>query len=170
MITEKEKVFKNIENLIRELVFQLKTHSSENLVSVVLFGSFARGDFHECSDIDLLLIFEELPSSFFERSKLFDKMEQKVKPEFKSFREMRYLCQFMPIMKTRSEASYHSPLYLDMVEDAKILYDKGDFFQTVLSEIKQRLLELGAKRKYLKSGGWYWDLKPDYQYGEVIEI
>ena len=131
MISEKEKVFKNIENLVRKLVFQLKTHSSENLVSVVLFGSFARGDFHEYSDIDLLLIFEELPSSFFERSKLFDKMEQKVKPEFKSLREMGYLCQFMPIMKTRSEASYHSPLYLDMVEDAKILYDKGDFFQTI---------------------------------------
>ena len=170
MIPEKEKIFTTVKNLVRKLVWELKSHFSGNLVSVVLFGSFARGDFHECSDIDLLLVFEELPSSFFQKSKLFDKVEQKVKPEFKSLREMGYLCQFMPIMKTRSEASYHSPLYLDMVEDAKILYDKGDFFKTVLNEIKQRLSELGAKRKYLKSGGWYWDLKPDYQYGEVIEI
>lgn len=170
MIPEKEKVFKSVDNLVRRLALELKTDFSDNFVSAVLFGSFARGDFHELSDIDLLLIFDELPSSFFQRSKLFDKVEQKVKPEFKSLREMGYLCQFMPVMKTRSEASYHSPLYLDMVEDAKILYDKGDFFKTVLSEIKQRLSELGAKRKYLKSGGWYWDLKPDYQYGEVIEI
>jgi len=51
MTLEKERVSKNVENLVRKLVCELKTHLGENLVSVALFGSFARGDFHECSDI-----------------------------------------------------------------------------------------------------------------------
>ena len=76
----------------------------------------------------------------------------------------------MPIMKTREEASYHSPLYLDMVVEGVILYDREGFFGSILDEIGRKLKKLGARRKYLKSGGWYWDLKPDYKPGEVIEI
>lgn len=155
---------------LKKLVKELRAHFGDELVSVVLFGSFARGDFDQRSDIDLLIVFEELPSSFFERSRLFDMAERRVEADFRPMKEMGYLCQFMPVLKTRQEAFYHSPLYLDIVEDGKILYDKSEFIKGVLNDIRLKLSELGAQRKYLEGGGWYWDLKPDYQYGEIIEI
>jgi predicted nucleotidyltransferase len=39
-----------------------------DLVSIVLFGSFARGDVRQHSDVDLLLVVEELPKDWRERS------------------------------------------------------------------------------------------------------
>jgi uncharacterized protein len=56
-----------------------------------------------------------------------------------------------------------------MVEDARVLYDKGDFFVRQLARLRQRLTELGAKRIW-KGNAWYWDLKPDYRPGEVFEL
>jgi len=67
------------------------------------------------------------------------------------------------------EAKKLRPLYLDMVSDAIILHDKNDFFRQVLNRLRRRLRELGAKRIRLGKL-WYWDLKPDYRFGEFIEI
>ena len=39
-----------------------------------------------------------------------------------------------------------SPLYLDMVEDAIIAYDKDDFFKKILERVRKRLEELGVKK------------------------
>jgi hypothetical protein len=29
---------------------------------------------------------------------------------------------------------------------------------------------LGSRRVYLADGSWYWDLKPDFRPGEVVEL
>jgi len=39
-----------------------------------------------------------------------------------------------------------------------------------LLELKMRLLKLGAKRIFIDKERWYWDLKPDYKFGEVIAV
>ena len=72
-------------------------------------------------------------------------------------------------IKTPEEAEQFTPLYLDMTEDATILYDQAGFFQSVLDRLRERLKALGAQR--IRQGEvWYWKLKPDYQWGEVIEL
>ena len=73
------------------------------------------------------------------------------------------------MLKTPEEAKRLVPLYLDMVEDAILIYDKGGFFKSVLERLRQKLEELGARRVKL-GRGWYWVLKPDAKFGEVIEI
>ena len=72
--------------------------------------------------------------------------------------------------KTPEEARHHSPLYLDMVEDAVLLVDRDGFFTTVLDAMRARMRELGSRRVFLDDGNWYWDLKPDFRFGEVVEI
>lgn len=39
----------------------------------------------------------------------------------------------------------------------------------VLEDLKRRLEELGAKRVWV-GDKWYWVLKPDIKFGEVVEI
>jgi len=56
---------------------------------------------------------------------------------------------------------------MDMVEDAHLLLDEGQFFQSKLESFRQRLRELGA-HKVQRDGDWYWDIKPDLKTGEVI--
>ncbi|MEM2550445.1 MAG: nucleotidyltransferase domain-containing protein, partial [Nitrososphaerota archaeon] len=83
--------------------------------------------------------------------------------------ELGYHVEFSPVIKTPEEARVFSPLYLDMVEDAVILFDRDGFFDGVLRRLRGRLQELGAERVRLGKA-WYWRLKRDYSFGDVIEI
>jgi len=74
------------------------------------------------------------------------------------------------IVKTPEEAAFHTPLYLDVVEDGILLLDRDRFFENVLTSMRSRMRELGSRRVFLPDGSWYWDLKPDFRPGDVVEI
>jgi predicted nucleotidyltransferase len=137
----------------------------ERLISLVLFGSLARGDARETSDIDLLVVAAGFPRSLSARRRL-------LLEEWARVRSERRLAnvEWNLVAKTPEEASYHSPLYLDMVEDAVLLFDRDHFFAAVLDAMRARMRALGSRRVHLPDGTWYWDLKPDFRFGEVVEI
>ncbi len=64
-------VMEKIQELVLKLIHSLKNslieHCGDNLVSLVVFGSLARGDFGLNSDIDLLLIFRQFLDSYSEK-------------------------------------------------------------------------------------------------------
>ena len=60
-----------------------------------------------------------------------------------------------------------APLFLDMVEDARILYDPERLLAAYLDRLRARLRELGSRRIWL-GNAWYWELKPDLKPGEVF--
>jgi hypothetical protein len=60
-------------------------------------------------------------------------------------------------------------LFLDMLDDSKILFERDGFFRQEMSSLRERLARLGAKRIW-KGNAWYWDLKPDYICGEEFQI
>ena len=57
-----------------------------------------------------------------------------------------------------------------MVEDAVLILDRGSLFEDVLAGMRERMRELGSRRVHLPDGSWYWDLKPDFRWGDVVEI
>jgi len=71
------------------------------------------------------------------------------------------------VFKTPEEAEAGSPLFLDMVDDARILYDCDGFLEELLERLRQRLAELGSRRVW-RGNSWYWVLKPDLAPGEAI--
>lgn len=140
----------------------------DKLISVVVFGSVARGEARRDSDIYLLIVIEGLPKSRFKRQDIFMEVEDSIMDIIDSFQSRGYLIDFSPILKTPEEASRIIPIYLDMIEDAIIIYDRN-FMVNVFGRLKKKLIELGAER--IRMGkGWYWILKKDYKFGEVIEI
>ena len=57
---------KKPESKLQELVTRLQQACGENLVSVVLYGSAAREDFHEqFSDVNVLVVLQHLQASSF---------------------------------------------------------------------------------------------------------
>lgn len=158
----------NPELLVSRFQEMLEEELGENLVSLVLYGSVARGDYRPDSDVDLLVVCETLPSNRWQRWDPILAVEERLRQEF-SGPGSAPLPYLSIILKDRREAAYHSPLYLDLTEDARILLDRGGFFEGVLEEIRLRLKALGSQRKFLGEG-WYWDLKPDLKPGEVVEI
>ncbi len=158
------------ETLLKKLLSEIRIHFKKNLISVVLYGSMARGEVTKDSDIDLLIISDNLPKERSRRQDIFMEMEKESDEEVKKIYE-KWGCYpyISPILKTKDETRILSPLYLDMVTDAKILYDKDDFFKNVLEKLRLELKSLNA-RKITVGKKWYWDLKPDYKFGEVIKI
>ncbi|MEM4966355.1 MAG: nucleotidyltransferase domain-containing protein, partial [Sulfolobales archaeon] len=121
------------------------------------------------SDIDILIVLENPPKSRMKRQELFMLVEEGVEEEVERLRSQGYNVDFSPIIKSVSEARRVSPIYLDMVEDAVILYDRENFFTNILNNLREKLRELGAER--VRCGRkWYWRLKRDYKFGEVIEL
>ena len=137
----------------------------EGLISVVLFGSVARREARPTSDIDVLLVAEGLPRSQADR-------RQPFLDAWEAVRTARGLApvEWNLVVKTPHQATYRSPLYLDMVEDAILILDRGRFFEEVLAGMRGRMRELGSRRIHLPDGTWYWDLKPDFRWGDVVEI
>lgn len=135
------------------------------LRSLVLFGSLARGLGTAQSDVDILVIAEGFPHSLAER-------RRPLLAAWSHARRRHVLpaVEWNLVTKTPEEARFHSPLYLDIVEDGILLVDRGRFFETVLDAMRARMRELGSRRVFLDDGSWYWDLKPDFRFGEVVEI
>lgn len=162
----KEK-FRELEKLLLSMI---KSHYGERLISVVIFGSVARETQAFDSDLDVLIIAKDLPKGRMKRIGEFENVEEKIEPFLESLRKEDGINTYISaVMKTPEEAEKGSPLFLDMVEDAKILFDKKGFFEKRLDKLRKRLKELGSKRIW-RGNAWYWDLKPDYTPGEVFEI
>jgi hypothetical protein len=151
------------------LLGEAKVFYGEKLVSFAVFGSVARQTYRFDSDLDILIIAKELPRGRMRRIGQFAAIEQRVEPFLESLQKEGIRTDISPIFKTPEEAQRGSPLFLDMVEDALILYDRDRFFSKILDRLRNRLKELGAKRVWT-GNVWHWVLKPDYRPGEVIEL
>lgn len=158
-----------LRHVAREYANGLQDVLAENLVSVVLFGSVARGEATTSSDIDLLIVMEDLPHGRFRRLATLEPIEARLTNELERLEEEGICPRLACLVKTRKEAERVIPLYLDIVEDGVIFYDKGGFFHQVLANVKEKLQSLGSKR--LQMGRVrYWDLKPDLSRGQRFDI
>ncbi len=141
----------------------------ERLVSLVVFGSVGRGTPRQDSDIDLLVVARELPPGRVRRVEEFSAVEEALQGALMEARTQGVETYLSPVFKTPEEVRAGSPLFLDMLDDARILYDEGEFFASEMRAFRERLERLGARRVWV-GDSWYWDLKPDYRSGEVFEI
>ncbi|PVU74588.1 hypothetical protein DDW11_05740 [Sulfolobus sp. SCGC AB-777_G06] len=155
--------------LLNNMLKIMKEEFKDDLISVVVYGSVARGDNRNDSDVDLLIIMKNLPKdSMLKRIRVFEtKVEDKLNLD--EYWKMRYYISLSPVLKTPEEAEKFSPLYLDMVYDAVILYDRNYFFTRILQKLRDRLKELGAERVRMGKK-WYWVLKKDSRFGETVEL
>jgi predicted nucleotidyltransferase len=141
----------------------------DQLLAVVLFGSVARGDAVAGSDVDLLIVARDLPAGQFARKRLLAAADAAFEPDVVAAESRGVEVRLARIVRTPEEAARIVPLYLDMTEDAVLLVDRGGFFAGVLDRLRASLRRSGAKRVRL-GATWYWDLKPDFVVGDVVEL
>jgi predicted nucleotidyltransferase len=139
------------------------------LVSLVLYGSVARGTMRPDSDIDLLVVATPLPRGRMPRVQEFEAVERALTPALAEAARAGVHACLSPVFKTPGEVEHGSPLFLDMTLEARILFDKGGFFAHYLEGLRERMQVLGSRRKQL-AGGYYWVLKPDWKPGEEIVL
>ncbi|MFN3604040.1 MAG: nucleotidyltransferase family protein [Leptonema sp. (in: bacteria)] len=160
-------LLEKIEIFVPMLIKEISGFYKDRLISLVLFGSVARKKFTETSDIDVLIIVSALPNNRFARNIEFLEVENSLKKNLNhlGLRQM----EISPILKTKEEVQIGSPLFIDMIEDAIILFDRHNFFFSILKNLQNRLKQLGAERIW-RGNSWHWKLKSNYQFGEEFYI
>ena len=132
------------------IVTTLNKKMGDDLIAAALFGSYARGDYQEGSDIDILLIARNLSENHVERMVFLNKavVECKRSPGF--------------VPKTPEEFDRGFPsFYLDLGLDAIILYDTKEFLEQRLKRIREiteeaGLYRTGSRHKF----SWNWKKRP----------
>lgn len=161
---------------LRRLIEIFSKELGEVLISVVLYGSLVKDTFKlGGSDVDLLYVVEDGVRDLWAR-------EQELFTLFKSTWEYR-ACDYWLRMRgfygypdvsvvalRRSHAQVFQPIYLDMLLHKATLYDRGGFFDGLMSKLKEELKALGARRVEYADGTWCWFLKPKADPGELIKI
>lgn len=133
-------------SIFNKLVTCYKEYMGDHLISIVLFGSRARGDAKETSDYDLFIIAEELPPKPFKRV-LF--IRSPLKGQFEE--------KFCIIAKTPEEVlSDFPPLFLNLGLDGIILFDRNDFFKNLQEKIRSIIRQARLLRKK-DNGDFYWE-------------
>ena len=155
------------ETILERLVNELQETYGARLVAVAVYGSVGRGTMREDSDVDLLIVARNL-SGRSRRGRELDAVEHRMTPFLEPRVDGASPIVLSPVIKTPEEVRAGSPLFLDMVEDARILWDPERFLASYLAGLRERLRRMGARRIPWK-GAWYWDLKPDFQPGDVFE-
>jgi predicted nucleotidyltransferase len=158
-------------DLGEEYVQAVKAHFRDRLVSICFFGSAARGEASLESDIDVLIVAEDLPRDLGLRVRDTNSIHESVKKgqAYRRLRSEGRSAFISDIYLSPEEARSHPPILLDIVDHGVIVYDRGGFLAAVLEDIRRKLNELGA-RKVVAKKGYYWVLKPDAKPTEVVEI
>jgi len=141
----------------------------ERLVSVALFGSVARGTANEHSDIDLFVVIRDLPVGAFARREVVEPVHQTLLSKLNELLLAGIYTDLIEVLRTPEEAGRFHMLYLDMMLEARLLYDRDDFMKTRLARVRRKAQELGSTRRQIGDVS-YWDLKPDFVPGEVIVL
>lgn len=140
------------------------------LNSFAVYGSVARGTASEGSDVDVLVISDDFHGSLASRIDKLYQVEEALKNELSWLRRHGVLTMISFYPLRPDEARRIPILFLDLTDEAVILYDENRFLETLLLEFKAKLLAKGAKRVSIDKRRWYWDLNPSYKFGEKIEI
>jgi len=156
--------------LLKALEDAVRRHYGGDLVTLALFGSVARGTHTPESDLDLLVIAKNLPDGRVRRVRDFmEHVEDPLEHVLVRPRQPGDQLELSPIIKTPKEVEAGSYLFLDMIEEALILVDRGDSFRGYLDRLREKLRTWGAHKVYEK-GGYYWVLKPDWKRGEILDL
>jgi len=143
-----------------ELLLSIQKKLKGQLRALVLYGSSARGEIKEGSDIDLYIIADGLPDDRVERSLYLARLVAECGFERKiSLRGKR-----------PEELNDILPLYLDIAEDGLILYDPDMLARLFFQKVKKAREEKGLVRYRTPDGYYGWAPLRPLKPGERIEL
>ncbi len=119
-----------------KIVEEMKRYFGSELVSVVLFGSQARGTAGEYSDIDLVVIVEGITSDWREQDKII--IELKRSPGLTRLPVSIILKSPDTVIASLDVVQ---PLLFGILKSYKVLYDLSNFFETQAEVYRKHMQE-----------------------------
>ncbi|PKP54300.1 MAG: hypothetical protein CVT90_01955 [Candidatus Altiarchaeales archaeon HGW-Altiarchaeales-3] len=141
--------------LLSEFIQECKNNFGNELISIILFGSYARKTHTEYSDIDLLVIARGLPKNRITRHKILNNVKLKF--------IYKYHVRISPVFMEPGDFSTKNinPLIYGILTGYNVIYDPMNFQNKFLVRLKPRIHE--KKPIYIED-------KQQWQIAEMIEM
>lgn len=142
---------------------------SGNLLGLVVYGSVARKTEHSQSDIDILVVLNQVPKIRYERTDFF--IDQIETPILKGFtpKESEFQIEINPNIKSYEELTAGSFLNFTIASEGSILFEKDQLITEYFTKLRNRFKEMGVQ-KIPYAGGFYYDFLPKAKSLEVFEL
>ncbi|EHP88513.1 nucleotidyltransferase domain-containing protein [Methanotorris formicicus] len=129
---------KMLNKILNESLQKCKEKFDDDLISIILFGSYARGTATKYSDVDLLVIANNLPKRRIDRYKIIKDIDLEILK--------KYHITISPILIKPEELSTKSinPLIYGILTGYKVIYDKNNFWKNYIEKIKPIIKKEGA--------------------------
>jgi len=108
----------NLENISKEYVMEINKIFADKLKKIILYGSYARGDYDEYSDIDIMILVD-MPRD--EIKKKWDNVMNS-----KCDMDNKYDVFLSPIIKDINQFNYYLPVlpfYQNIIKDGVVWYE-----------------------------------------------
>ena len=154
--------------LADRVVAEYRGALGDDLVAIALFGSVARGQARPDSDLDLYVVTRRPILGDPRLRAMWSRIE--TGPEYQALVAAGYRPTPSAVPHTVDELRRHSWILLDITHHGIVLYDPMSVLERELNAVRRRMAELGSRRVELADGSWYWDIKPDWRPGEVVDL
>lgn len=170
MIEEFDRVSYVFRDYLYNFVRLMKEKYHEDLLSIILFGSVARGKWNNESDIDLFIIFTNKSSIKNglnnQLTKIISDYERKSK--LKNSKGDRLFSTIQDISLLLKDLHTFRTIFYDIAMDGIILFDRNKTGFHFLKRIRKRIEEKGLRRVFIKENDYYWER--NVKFGEIIEL
>lgn len=144
----------------------------ERLEGIMIFGSVARGEWNENSDLDILLVVRG-----WEGMKVWERVSElgAVKGKLAATPEFREASRegFWPVIQhlplSVEELKRFRTIYLDVVFDGLLLFDRDGLMKSFIDSNREWAERANTRRVTLPNGRSYWMMK-EMSAGEIVEL
>ena len=137
----------DISIVLDSMVQGLRREFGEHLISIVVYGSYAREAATRGSDIDLLIIVKSLPRDWQSIHRLEDKLMLKGRQFGK-----RFQITLVTPGDVSDSVEYAAPMILEIHNAHKTVLDQGNFFKDCMEHMEHIISERGIRMR--KPGVW----------------
>ncbi|MDI6902506.1 MAG: nucleotidyltransferase domain-containing protein [Methanocellales archaeon] len=136
MINPPAKISEKYKRPLEEVIENILTKFGKEVLSIILFGSIARGDYHEYSDLDLMVITRNLPEDWRERNAISLELKGDIGGKYGI---PIFVCLFEP-EEVEFGLRNLSPFLFGIRKGYIALHDNG-FFAEIMHTLEKRMRE-----------------------------
>jgi hypothetical protein len=157
------------DRIVEALVEACRRVYGDRLVGVVVYGSVGRGLMRPDSDVDVLVVAEELPHGRGARMAEFERVDALLEPTLAEARRAGITTWVSPLVRTLDELDRSGFIVFDIACDGRVVFDPTGRVGAYLGRVRERLAARGAQRRSA-SGRTYWVLEPGVRPGQVVVL